>query len=110
MVTRNLLSGHTGVLLQALVQGNEKNDLTLSCLTNITPFISSASGTRETHGDKTNNINYHFHQSNRFASLDPMRFLRATEVFLNHVTDHAARRKVITLVLLDFIEKCSYRL
>ena len=88
----------------------KKNVLTLSCLTNITPFISSASGTRETYGDKTNNINYHFHQSNRFASLDPMRFLRASEVFLNHVTDHAARRKVITLVLLDFIEKCSYGL
>ena len=39
-----------------------------------------------------------------------MRFLRATEVFLNHVTDHAARRKAITLVSLDFIEECSYGL
>lgn len=64
----------------------KKNDLTLSCLTKITPFISSASGTREKHWDKTNNINYHFHQRNRFASLDPMRFLRASMVFLNQIT------------------------
>ena len=52
----------------------KKNDLTLGCVTNVTPFISSACGTRETHWDKTNNINCHFHQRNRFASLDPMRF------------------------------------
>ena len=59
----------------------KKNDLTLSYVTNVTPFISSACGTRETHWDKTNKRNYHFHQRNRFASLDPMRFLRASKVF-----------------------------
>ena len=59
---------------------------------------------------KRSGRNYHFQRRNLFASLDPMRFLRASITFLNHVTDHAVHRKDITLVSLDFIEKYSYRL
>ena len=39
-----------------------------------------------------------------------MRFLRPSMEFVDHVTDHAACRKAITLVSLDFTEECSYGL